>query len=376
MKVLFWSETFWPRVGGVENLAAKLLSALRERDHDFAVVTWESTALPDKIFYEDIPVYRFPFFASSNHSAIEQVMKCRRQIADLKDCFAPDLVHINSYGQSVLFHLNTSNAHPAPALVTLHQPLPEQPIQNDSLLGHLLRSSEWINTCSNAVLAHAQRLMPEIIPYSSVIYNALTAPKFDPQPLSCDPPRLLCVGRLVPEKAFDKALTAFTSVLERFPHARLIIAGDGPERENLTKQMNDLGLGNSVEFLGSISPEMVFHQMNKATLVVIPSRIEGFGLVALEAALMARPVVAMRVGGLSEVVVHEETGLLVEQDAVGGITKAILFLLGRPQTANMFGAAARRRAQEVFKFERYVDAYDDLYHRLARKPPPLHAVSL
>src|SRR5262249_32736437 len=150
----------------------------------------------------------------------------------------------------------------------------------------------------------------------------------------------------------------------------------GPERENLTKQMNDLGLGNSVEFLGSISPEMVFHQMNKATLVVIPSRIEGFGLVALEAALMARPVVAMRVGGLSEVVVHEETGLLVEQDAVGGITKAILFLLGRPQTANMFGAAARRRAQEVFKFERYVDAYDDLYHRLARKPPPLHAVSL
>jgi len=376
MRVLFWSETFWPRVGGVENLAAKLLPPLRARGHEFAVVTWEDTAFADKIFYQDIPVYRFPFFSSHNQYSIKEVMECRRQVGDLKRCFAPDLVHINSYGQSVLFHLNTINAHPAPVLLTLHQPLPDEPIQRDSLLGHLLRSSHWVNTCSKAVLAQAQRLAPEIILSSSVIYNALEVPNFEPQPLTFDPPRLLCVGRLVPEKGFDKALSAFATVVERFPHARLIIAGDGPERETLTKQVRDLRLADSVKFLGNISPEMVFRQMNKATLVVVPSQIEGFGLVALEAALMARPVVAMRVGGLSEVVLHEETGLLVEHDKPGGIAEAVLFLLSQPKIAPMFGAAAQRRAHEVFSFDGYVDGYDDLYHRVAGKLPPADTVSL
>src|SRR5262245_19351945 len=106
MKVLFWSETFWPRIGGVENLAARLLPALKARSHEFRVVTWDETESPDHIVYEDIPVYRFRFFSSRS---LDQIMDYRREVANLKIRFAPDLIHINSYGQSVLFHLNTIN---------------------------------------------------------------------------------------------------------------------------------------------------------------------------------------------------------------------------------------------------------------------------
>jgi glycogen synthase len=369
MKVLFWSETFWPRVGGVENLAARLLPALRTRGYEFAVVTWEDIDSSDQILYGDIPVYRFPFFPPNVKGNLDPIMEHRRQVAQLKRRFAPDVVHINSSGRSVLFHVNTANAHHAPVLMTLHQPLSEKPVQRDSLLHRLLRTSDWVNACSDAVLIHAQQLVPEIIPHSSVIHNAVKAPELDPQPLSFNPPRLLCVGRLVAEKGFDSALTAFATVLDRFPSARLVIAGDGPERQRLTKQMTDLGLINSVEFVGSIPPETVPHLMNKATLVLIPSRLEGFGLVALEAALMARPVVATHVGGLSEVVLHQKTGFLVEQEDEEGLANAILFLLSNPQTASAFGDAARQRAQEVFSFERYVNAHDDLYESLIRKVP-------
>jgi glycosyltransferase involved in cell wall biosynthesis len=363
MRILFWSETFWPRVGGVENLAARLLPASRARGYEFVVVTWENMEISDVIHYQGIPVYRFPFF-SGPRDRLDPLIENRRQVAKLKQDFAPELVHINSYGQSVLFHVSTASVHPAPVLVTLHQALPDEPVGRDSLLGHLLRTSDWVNTCSDAVLTHARQLVPEIIPCSSFIHNALDAPTFDPQPMSFDPPRLLCLGRLVAEKGFDLALTAFATVLDRFPSARLVIAGDGPEREKLQQQTIQLDLANSVEFIGKVPPNAVAHLIDEATLVLIPSRSEGFGLVALEAAWMARPVVAACVGGLPEVVVHEQTGFLVEGNDSPALAQAILRLLEHRNIARQMGQAARDRARRDFNWERHVDAYDTLYRKL------------
>src|SRR5262249_17507823 len=110
--------------------------------------------------------------------------------------------------------------------------------------------------------------------------------------------------------------------------------------------------------------------------VIIPSRSEAFGLVALEAALMARPVVATRVGGLTEVVLHQKTGLVVRQENEEELARGILFLISQPQIATAFGKAARQWARENFSFERYVDAYDDLYQTLAAKAPQTDEISL
>jgi len=364
MRVLFWSETFWPRIGGVENLAARLLPALQQRGHQFAVVTWENIEGPDEIFYKGIPVYRFPFFSSMQQRGLNLIMKHRGQVAALKNRFRPDLIHINSYGHSVLFHLSTVIAHQAPALVTLHQTLPGERVERDSLLGHLLRSAAWLNTCSEAVLAHARQVIPGIIPCSSVIHNALEVPSCKPQPLPFEAPRLFCVGRLVAEKGFDSALTAFASVLHCFPKARLVLVGDGPARHDLTNRISKLGLATAVEFTGTVAPETVPELMNQATIVVIPSRLEGFGLVALEAALMERPVVAMSVGGLPEVVRHQHTGLLVEPENTAALADAVIYLLRNPAAATQMGQAARLRAQQAFNWYAHVDAYDNLYEKL------------
>src|SRR5215831_2087371 len=245
MRILFWSETFWPRVGGVENLAARLLPVLVSRGYEFIVVTWENIPAADELSYDGIPVYRFPFFSGGRRGCLEPLLENRRQVATLKKDFAPDLVHINSYGQSVLFHINTCGAHPAPVLVTLHQSLPDEPVGRESMMGSLLRTSDWITACSASVLAHTRRLLPEITPRSSVIYNGLMAPPFEPQPISFEPPRLLCLGRLVAGKGFDLAMTAFAKIRQRFPSARLLITGDGPERDHLQQQAIESGLIDS-----------------------------------------------------------------------------------------------------------------------------------
>jgi glycogen(starch) synthase len=173
----------------------------------------------------------------------------------------------------------------------------------------------------------------------------------------------LCLGRLQRDKCFDLALKAFDLVIDRFPSARLIIAGDGDERAVLERQVAEMGLQN-VEFVGWVTPGKIFPLMNAATVIVLPSRYEGLPTVVLEAGLMARPVVATRVGGIPEIVVERETGLLVDPEDWRGIAWAIEFLLAHPETATQFGEAARRRIQTVFNFERYADAYDAVYRKL------------
>jgi glycogen(starch) synthase len=236
------------------------------------------------------------------------------------------------------------------------------------VLGQTLRSAQWVTANSTAIFTEARRLVPDITSYSSVIYNGLDVPATLPEPLPTNPPRLLCVGLLIPAKGFDLAISAFASLAHRFPGLRLVIVGDGPARNDLERQAVELGVSHLIDFVGWVTPENVPALMNGATVVVMPSRWEeAFGLVALEAALMARPVVATRVGGLPEVVAHGQTGLLVEKDDPPALAVAIAFLLDHPELATEMGKTARLRAQDLFSLKRHVDAYDALYRQLIQR---------
>lgn len=368
MRVLFWCDFFWPYVGGTEVWSARLLTALRERGYEFTVVTSHGGLdLPDADQYKGIPIFRFPFWTALTDRNIDQVMELTAQVARLKRAFRPDLFHLNLPHPTPYFHLQTANAHPAPLLVSFHHPTPTPAGAPDSLVKRMLRSADWVNTFTDIVLAEARQLVPEITLHSSMIYHGLKAPALLPGPLPFDPPRLLCLGRLVPEKGFDLALAAFASVTQRFPHVRLVFASDGPARPILAQQAAELGLTDRVEFLGWVEFEKIPALLNSATMVLMPSRYpEGFGLVALEAALMARPVVATRAGGLSEVVVDGQTGLVVEREDSAALAEAIAHLLERPEMAARMGQDARSRAQALFNWERHVAAFDSLYRQLAK----------
>ena len=365
-RILFWTELFWPYIGGVQVLAAKTLPILRQRGHEFALITSHGDRdLPDVDSYEGIPIYRFHFWQALAARDIDLLSKARRQVVEIKQTFKPHLIHIDVTDPSVFFHLQTAQAYPAPMLVSLSVGLPKQSFPSDSLLKRTFSAANWITAISKALLAQARGMFPEISPISSVIYNGLDLPDIPVEPLSLERPRLVCAGRLVWDKGFDVALAAMALLVERFPVLQMSVVGDGPARVQLQRQTVDLGLDKAVTFVGWVDPGQISTFMKSATIVIMPSRWEeAFGLVALEAALMARPVVATRVGGLPEVVVNGKTGLVVPKDDSHALAGAIAFLLDHPEQATMMGNTARSRAREVFSLGRYVDAYDALYRTM------------
>ena len=171
--------------------------------------------------------------------------------------------------------------------------------------------------------------------------------------------RLLCVGRLVPVKGIDTLLRAFPLALREQPDLTLDIAGDGPLRGELESLAADLGLGDSVRFLGRV--DGVGAEMEKAAAIVVPSRGEGFGMVALEAAERGRPVIASAVGGLPEIVADGRTGILVPSGDVPALAAAMVDLVRDLDRAAVIGRAARERALAEFSLARCADRTDALY---------------
>ena len=369
MRVLFWSERFWPTIGGVSLSASGLLSALRKRGYEFTLVTLaDYHDLPEEDEYQGIPVHRLPFWTALSTGDVVQVVELRRRVQDIKREFSADLIHIAFLGASVLFHFQTIGEQPMPLLVSLDSGIPKGEAGGSSLFLRTLRSADWVTCVSAASLARLREQVPEIVPRSSFLYEGREVPSVLPRSLPLDAPRLLYLGRLTEVKGVDLALAAFAWVAARFPKARLIIAGDGPNRPELQRQVTQLGILQVVDLIGWVRPDEVPALMDGASLVIIPSRSEGLPNVAKEAALVARPVVATRVGGLPEIILHQQTGLLVEPEDTSALAEAMVFCLDHPEESARMGQTARAHARERFSWEGYVEACDSLYRRLARAP--------
>jgi glycogen synthase len=366
MRVLFLSHQFWPFIGGREIFGSQLASSLQDRGVQMMVLTDGDGRLSSTAEYKGIPIRRLPFSNALIERDLDKLMEVRRRLIDIKRAFLPDLIHIHGFDPGIaFFHLQTSDTCRTPLLVTLTEEAVGFGIDKD-LFRRTLRFADWITSKSSLVLMRARDSMPEIASRSCVIENGIKCPALAPISLPTNSPILLCLGRLVPQKGFDLAVTALASIVERFPQVRLIFAGDGTARQALEQQIAEWGLVDHVEFRGWIAPDEVPALMNGATIVVLPSRWEGLPSVALQAAMMARPIVATRVGGIPEVVVHQETGLLVEPEDVSALAAAIAFLLVNPEIAVQMGSAGRRRVQEVFSWDKCVGDYKDLYRGLTR----------
>ncbi len=364
MRILWWQEPFWPRVGGLPIVAQSVLRGLRAAGDEIIVVTsLDSPRLPSRTEWNGIPVRRFPFWQVLSARRIEDVLAVRREIELLHRELAPDVVHMNGFGPSALFHLETARNGRPPLLLSLHSSNTLSGAAT-ALARQTLERADWVAACSRSLLDAACAAVPSIGGRASVVYNGVDPPGPAPAPLPREP-RVLCLGDVAPHKGFDLAVRALPLLLRRCPGVRLIVAGDGPARDELVRLAAREGVGDAVEFVGAVRHADVPALVNSASVIAIPSRRESFSLVALEAALMARAVVAAHVDGLPEVVVHGETGLLVEPENPAGLAAAIATLLASPAMAARLGAAARRRARSRFGVQRQVDAYRHLHRRIA-----------
>lgn len=173
------------------------------------------------------------------------------------------------------------------------------------------------------------------------------------------------IGRLSVEKGFDDGLRALAHVRDSFPNLTIRLAGNGSEVDSLRRLAGELGLLDSIEFFGELSHDRALRVLAGCDITLVPSkRVEGFSLIAAEAALLERPVVATNVGGLAETVLDGVTGMLVPPENHIAMSERIVHLLGNTKLRHSFGTEARKRALTMFGYDRFVDEIAQLYARV------------
>ena len=287
------------------------------------------------------------------------VYRLIRRLRQLK----PDILHTHNPAPH-LFGTIAAHLSRIPVLInTKHgrnrTDLPRQIVMN-RVLAH------W-SSCVVPVSEDAAEVARQIerVPASKlkVIRNGIDLQLFEP-PAEEHPFRkqAIHVARLNLVKDQVTLLKAVRIVADADPEFRLDIVGDGPSKDELIKCHRDLGLKDSVRFLGH--QDRVRALLAEADFFVLSSLTEGISLTLLEAMAMRLPVVATDVGGNREVVSKDETGLLVPAESPQALALAILDVIRNPQQARAMGRAGRRRVEEHFDVRNTVDQYESLYKRL------------
>ena len=172
------------------------------------------------------------------------------------------------------------------------------------------------------------------------------------------------VGRLAEQKGHSILLDAMTQIVKEIPDIRLIVIGDGPEKQKLIQKSSNLKLEQHILWLGALPQNKVFECYSIMDLFVMPSLYEGFGLTAAEAMAAGVPVVGTKIEGLSEVVEDDVSGILVPAGDSVAISKAILNLLQNPEKATTFGNNGRMRAARLFSLENFSSSMQGIYQSI------------
>jgi glycosyltransferase involved in cell wall biosynthesis len=192
----------------------------------------------------------------------------------------------------------------------------------------------------------ARGVQPDAI---RVIYPGVDADRYTPpdRPVRSPSPHFLYLGRIKRYKGLEWAVRAAAQVHRDIPGFRLDIAGSGDDRGRLEKLVGELGLEDTVRFLGFVSEEQKLRLLRETWAVVFPSPKEGWGITNVEAAACGTPAIVSDSPGLRESVLDEQTGIVVPHADLEALAKAMTRLSGDPQLVERLGSAGRRFAESL-----------------------------
>jgi glycosyltransferase involved in cell wall biosynthesis len=377
MRVWLAPSAFWPAHGGVEELTLQLAHSLQRLGNEVLVVTnRHPPSLPAREAVEGIAVERLALDAPrARPRQAARFLLTRPALQRQLDAIAPpvpDLVHIQCPSTQTAPLRRYCARHRVPLVLTSQGEvvMDANQIYQHSLymrltLRRAARSAAALTACSAWT---AQACVPYAARFASatVIPNGVDPRQWDAGALPEEP--VLCAwGRHVRQKGLDLAIEAFALLRFRVPEARLLIGGDGPE----TARLRALA-GDGVEFLGAIDRGGVRAMLSRSRVAVVPSRVEPFGIVALEALAAGRGLVYAAGTGLAEAA--GAVGRAVDVADAAALAAAMEAELAAPTPRDAGRARARELSWGVIG-ERYAELYEAVTGREAaadrtRSTPP------
>jgi glycosyltransferase involved in cell wall biosynthesis len=391
MRILIFSYEYPPNlVGGLGRHVAELAPALAEQHMVVHVVTPASKQEMTPISIEHgVTVHRVFTPALEIANIYDQVLAVNKDLEayalQLKEPF--DLIHVHDWLTGFV-GIALQKAWERPLLATIHATERgrghgyirgdlEKAI--DGVDQQLIELADHVIVCSRYMLQEVQSYFHTSASQMDVVFNGVNTRELRnghhqnellSQRERCPHQNeqiVFAVARLVHEKGMHRLVEAAPRILAEFPRTRIIIAGKGPEARTLKQCAEQLGVADQVDFVGFVSDEERNQYYQHACCAVFPSLYEPFGIVALEAMALGCPVVVSEVGGLAEIVHHENNGVTVYPNNADSIAWGVTHILSNPQRAQQYAREAFANVEELYSWARIARLTHGVYRRVVER---------
>lgn len=360
-----WSDGW----GGQERRILEEMRGLHARGHDIWLATRRDAQLRSAANAANIPTITIPLRAATD---IDSVIQLSRQLKKLR----VDVVNTHSGIDSWIGGIAARWARAPVLLRTRHL--------NNPLRRHW---TNFVHYLPDRIIACGQAIQTRLVaecgfPSEQVVSipTGIDFKRFSPAKdresvrtsldLNPDDEILLMVGVLRGVKRHLLALDALSRLATERPKLKLILAGDGPMQTDIRTQADNLGLGDRVHFLGYRDdiPDL----MNAADALLLCSRSEGVPQAITQALGLGLPVIATDVGGVSELILNEKTGILVPPENAPAIASGIERVFNNLTWARTLGEAGKSHVQEHFSLDAMLDATEQLCNDLLQHKKTSH----
>lgn len=367
----------YPTFGGSGVVATELGTALAKRGHEIHFITYKQPVrlelLANHIHFHEVNVPEYPLFKYQPYE-----LALSSKLVTIIKQYQIDLLHVHyaiphAYAGYMAKKMLEAEGIKIPMMTTLHGTditlVGNHPFYKPAVT-FSINNSDVVTSVSESLKEDTLRLFDVKVPIE-VVPNFIDMKKHDFSFTDCNRELLAekdefiitHISNMRKVKRIDDVIHIFYNIQKQLP-AKLMMVGEGPERENAERKFKELGIEERVAFLGN--SDEIDKILCFSDLFLLPSEKESFGLVALEAMASGVPVISSNVGGLREVIVHNQSGFLCELGDVEAMSKAALELLNNVENLNRFKTNAKQIAAK-FDTEKIVPRYEKLYFSAVNK---------